>query len=273
MTLCLAWKDRDNIHFSSDSRISSSRDQYLDIAIKIFSIPVKIYSPMDSTTQVQTLDYNHTIGMCFAGNTMNAYIIKETIYEVLQHLQYIPGVNTISMNGLANVIKIFYEHYLSIICSILGIGGIASFFLAGYCPSERRIKVYKYTSESSVAPFIARMEYVLEEEGIEYLGDGERYARDIIRLNADISKFSLIKEVINDNNVPSVGGNIQYGTFEGDNFYIKGVQDYIQERDGSIRLRYCLRGTDLYEGDLLDLAGFHISYPIIIPFEHEILNI
>ena len=47
MTLCLAWKVNDDIHFASDSRISrKAGSDYLtvsDTAPKIFSIPLRIY--------------------------------------------------------------------------------------------------------------------------------------------------------------------------------------------------------------------------------------
>jgi len=63
MTLCIARK-KGNVSFVSDSRMSfSGTESKLDYAIKVFKIPVKIFSPTDSTTQQRKILYNYTLGM------------------------------------------------------------------------------------------------------------------------------------------------------------------------------------------------------------------
>ena len=91
MTLCIASKSGDIISLVSDSRITFGNQGKIDFGIKTFSVPVKIYSPRDSKTNKIDLVYDYNIGMCVARSTVNAYIVKESIYEILQHLQYIPG--------------------------------------------------------------------------------------------------------------------------------------------------------------------------------------
>lgn len=272
MTLCIAWKYLNKIHFASDTRITFGRDRYTDIGIKIFSIPVKIFSETNKETGQSSLDYDHTIGMCIAGSLYNAYIVKESVYEVLQHLQYITHFTNISMDGISKVIFKFYEHISSKLILNVGRDAIAELFLGGYCSFENKIKIYKYAFNP--ADSIFSCEEILSNDGIELLGSGSVKANEILADNQNINRFKLLKEVINDTNVSSVGGNIQYGTFKKNDFLVKGVQDYELDSNGHVKIKMILRGTDLYEGEFTyeNLGGYHISYPIILPFESDIME-
>jgi hypothetical protein len=267
MTLCLAWKTNGHVHLASDSRISFGDDRYVDIAIKVFSIPVNIYSAIDAQTRRQTLAYNHILGMCFSGSTTNAYLVKESINEVLQHLQYTPDIE-LSMLNIGQLIAQFHEHTSRIICEQIGNRGIAEFILSGYCLATNRIRVFKYLINTSSFPIRVVLSEILAQDGIEYMGSGVRQARHIFEQSPNMSKFSLIKQIINDSTIPSVGGNIQYGKFNDNDFQIYGVLDYENEPNGQLRTRFNLRGTELYKEDFR--APFHIDYPFISPFQREI---
>lgn len=270
MTLCLVWKNGGQIHFASDSRISFGNNLYADVAIKVFSIPVKIYTATDAQTGQRSLDYDHNIGMCFAGSTTNAYLVKESVYEVLQHLQYTPYTD-FSMKGISRLVSKFYEHTSRRICEQIGDCGIADFFLGGYCPAARTLRVYKFTIDNSVHPIVANYEEVLLTDGIELLGSGSTRAREVLNYNQNIDRFRLLKDIIKDITIPSVGGNIQYGRFENNDFIVKGVQDYEINANGRVNVRFNLRGTELYKDDFAcDYDDFHISYSFILPFKVEI---
>lgn len=270
MTLCMAWKNGGQIHFASDSRISFGNNRYADVGIKVFSIPVKIYTATDTQTGERSLHYDHNIGMCFAGYTTNAYVVKESVYEVLQHLQYTPYTD-FSMKGISRLVYKFYEHTSRRICEQIARHGIADFFLGGYCPAARILRVYKFTIDDSAHPIVANYEEVLSTDGIELLGSGSTRARELLSHTPNINRFRLLKDIIKDTTVPSVGGNIQYGTFENNNFVIKGVQDYEIGANGEVNVRFSLRGTELYKGDIVpDYDDFHISYTFITPFKAEI---
>lgn len=275
MTLCIAWRTKNNINFSSDSRLtfkSSKKEEYSDIGIKVFSVPVKIYSSIDSVTNSQTLDYDYNLGLCFAGQTMNAYIVKETVYEVLQRLQYTTFTDY-SMEGIVSLVNKFYEHTSRKLCEILRDRGLAEFFLTGYCPKDKELKAFKFFLDTTEFPICAKTKRILTNSEVEFLGSGSKSASDILDENPKINKFQLLKKVIKDEKIPSVGGNIQYGNFDVNNsFSIKGVEDYEETNEVyPIRRKLLLRGTELYDQDIkLNYKDFHISYTFIRPFEDEI---
>ncbi len=68
MTLVIAQKFNNLISLSSDSRISFSVTQRIDYGIKVFSIPVKIHSPISHESNHSTLDYNHYLGLAVIGS-------------------------------------------------------------------------------------------------------------------------------------------------------------------------------------------------------------
>lgn len=274
MTLCLAWKSGNNIHLASDSRLTMSDDgaNYIDIGIKVFSIPVKIYSPINADTKNQTLDYDFKLGLCFAGSSTNSYIIKEAIYEVLQRLQYTQYTD-FSMEGIAKMVSKFHEHTSRKVCEVLRERGLAEFFLTGYCPKDEIIKAFKFTLDTTQFPLKSDFGRILvDEDWIECLGSGTDEAHKFINKINNISPIKLLRNIIKSGRIQSVGGSIQYGDFDNDNnFTIKGIDDYDIENDSIIKRKLILRGTQLYENDInLDYNDFHISYTFIQPFEHEI---
>ncbi len=274
MTLCMAWKTVNNIHFASDSRITlrkTNLDNYVDVGIKVFSIPVKIYSPINFDTGEQTLDYNHFIGLCFSGYATNGYVAKETIYEVLQRLQYTKDTE-FSMDGIAKIIAKFYQHISVKLCEELYEDGKADFFITGFCPKDKFIKTYKFELITEKYPPKAIYNKILIDNGIEFLGSGKKAAEKLLLNHANIEPLKLLRIVNQDEEVPSVGGNIQYGDFDENNdFTIKGVDDFEIIDEEILNRKLLLRGTQLYEKDItFDSDDFYISYTFIQPFESEI---
>lgn len=274
MTLCLAWKTSGNIHFASDSRITIKKpnvNKHIDVGIKLFSVPVKIKSPINDDTGKQTLDYDHSIGICFAGYTTNAYILKETVYEVLQRLQTTTH-NELSMEDIAKVIVKFYEHISRKLGEELYEDSLTEFFLTGFCPKNKVLKTYKFEIEEAVHPLRAIYNEILVNKEIEFLGSGRVAAEKLIHENPNRDPLKLLRTVCQDENIPSVGGNIQYGDFNRNNdFRILGVDDYEIIDGNLLKRKLLLRGTQLYEGDLaFNFNDLHISYTFIQPFEQEI---
>lgn len=276
MTLCLAWKRNGKVEFASDSRLtfkSGGNPNYVDVGIKVFSIPVKIYSATSAQTGRTSLDFDTSIGLCFAGYTTNAYIVKETIQDILQNLQYSPYTD-FSMYGICNLVLKFYEHTSTKLCELMREDGIAEFFLAGYCPDRQKLRTFKFQLNILQHPIKAVFKEILVDDGIEFLGSGSSQASNILKMNPSISPFKLLKKIIEDKTVSDVGGNIQYGTFYPKNsvlnFEISGVEEY-SISNGELSMDLKLRGTQLYRNDIvLSDQDFVISYSFIRPFQNEI---
>ena len=275
MTLVIAKRINRQISLSSDSRIGFGSLGHIDYGIKVFSVPVKMYSPIVSETNISTLDYDHNLGLGVVGSAINAYTVKESVYEILQHLQYIPGYTDLSMDGIASLVfKVFNKTTLDL-GGILQSHGICELILAGYCPLQNKNRIYKFSCDISNYPIKPFFEEILKTNGIEFFGSGKEEARIIFDSNQRLQPLHIIRQVIKDGNVNSVGGGLQYGEFKNDNFYIFGIEDYDIYPDGSFKeYVHTLRGLNIYKDDFeRGLDGFHIEYTFKQPFEDEIQQI
>lgn len=275
MTLVIAHRLNNHISLSSDSRISFGTAGHIDYGIKVFSVPVKIYSPTSSETNITNLDYDYKLGLAVVGSAINAYTVKESVYEILQHLQYLPGYTDLSMEGIAGLVfKVFKKTTLDL-GDIIQANGICELILAGYCPIQNKVRIYKFSCDTSTYPIRPFHEEILIENGIEFFGSGKTEANNIHTQNINLSPLHIIRQVINDGKVSTVGGGLQYGEFVINNFTIYGVEDYELNGDGTFKeYLYTLRGINLYKDEFeRGDDGFHVAYKFKRPFEQEIKNI
>ncbi|WKZ76141.1 MAG: hypothetical protein QY303_04995 [Vicingaceae bacterium] len=275
MTLVIAHRLNNHISLSSDSRISFGTAGHIDYGIKVFSVPVKIYSPTSSETNITNLDYDYKLGLAVVGSAINAYTVKESVYEILQHLQYLPGYTDLSMEGIAGLVfKVFKKTTLDL-GDIIQANGICELILAGYCPIQNKVRIYKFSCDTSTYPIRPFHEEILIENGIEFFGSGKTEANNIHTQNINLSPLHIIRQVINDGKVSTVGGGLQYGEFVINNFTIYGVENYELNGDGTFKeYLYTLRGINLYKDEFeRGDDGFHVAYKFKRPFEQEIKNI
>jgi hypothetical protein len=272
MTLVIARKLRNKISFASDSRITFGTQGQIDFGIKIFSIPVKIYSPTSSETDITTLDYDNKLGLAVIGSAMNAYTIKESVYEILQHLQYLPGYTDLSMDGISNLIFKVFKKTTNDLGAILRKQGICQLVLGGYCPNQNKVRVFKYSVDITPTEITPTLEEILIDDGIEFFGSGKTLADTTYQNDNTLGPLHIIREVIESGQVPTVGGGLQYGEFVINNFKIYGVEDYKLNDDGSFKeYLYTLRGVNLYKDEFeRGDDGFHVAYTFKRPFEQEI---
>jgi hypothetical protein len=260
-------------HLASDSRFSFGQMGHIDFGIKVFSVPVKIYAP--TTGGVTELYKSFTIGMCVAGSTTNAYIVKEAIYEILQYLQFAPPYTECSMIGICEVVKKVFQKTSQDICAILRDSGISGIIITGNCPEQDKFRTFKFTLDTSNYPIQAEYSEILEEDGIEFMGSGSEIAKEFYDKNPTWHSLKIIKETINSNRDTSVGGGLQYGEYNiNKDFIIRGVQDYEIDNDGYPQYKLMLRGVEIYKDEFeANDSDFHIAYPFLAPFQNEINEI
>jgi len=275
MTLVIANKIRNHISLSSDSRISFGTAGQIDYGIKIFSVPVSIYSPTSSETNITTLDYNYKLGLAVVGSAINAYTVKESVYEILQNLQYIPGYTDLSMNGIAKLVFKVFDKTTIDLGNIIQRNGICELILAGYCPKKNGLRVYKFFCDTSNYPIRPYYEEILTEDGMEFFGSGSTEARIIYQASNRLGSLHIVRQVIKEGKVNTVGGGLQYGEFVINNFKVYGVENYLLNNDGSFKeYLYTLRGINLYKDEFeRGDDGFHVAYTFKRPFEKEIKDI
>lgn len=275
MTLVIAHKTGKQISLSSDSRITFGTAGHIDYGIKIFTVPVKIYSPTRAETNTSDIVYDYKLGLAIVGSAMNSYTVKESVFEILQNLQYIPGYSDLSMDGIASIVfKVFNKTTLDF-GQLMQKNGISILVLTGLCPISAKIRVFKFYCDITNYPIEPSYEEILKDDGVEFFGSGKTEAEIIYKDNPALSPLHIIRQVIKEGEVETVGGGLQYGEFEYNNFRIFGVEDYSLNTDGTFKeYLYTLRGINLYKDEFESWdEGFHIAYSFIRPFEREIQQI
>lgn len=252
MTLCIVWKDDRLIHFCSDSRVTFG-NSHADVAVKVLCLPVKVFSPRDERGS-RTLDYQSEFGMCFAGSAVNSLFIKESLAELVKELQYAPGYTDMSMRGLVSFMFNAYRHISVSICSTaIGGKGRAAIVIAGRCPRENELQAFLFETDSNN---VATMKQVLKSPGeFELIGSGKMRAHSLLQGKPSAKTYlKALKSVIDDPAEEAVGGPIQYGTFEDDDFRCFGVPEF----DGS-SVRYWRAGLDINSEDFIGGFGNFIT--------------
>jgi hypothetical protein len=276
MTLSIAWKDKQFISFSSDSRISNSLGKHTDVGIKVMSIPVRIDNPIPSETRIESTAYQHRIGICYCGDTLAAHLIKETLQEQLLNLQFLPLYNVLSFDSICELIgKVGSEIATSIKADLDWDDPSVELLVGGYCPDESRLKVNWMRIVSGVDGFKADFQEVLKNEG-DYvvLGSGKAkadalIAKDLVPPNYKL--MGVLRKVCLDDSEPTVGGFIQYGRFVGQDFHMMGVQDFRIDDKGGFEIIYTWRGTNLFSTDAkYGTDSLVLTGNFIMPFHDEI---
>lgn len=271
MTLCIAEKKGGTITFAADSRITLGDKGHVDFGVKVLKIPVVVRSA--STEAGDSVEiYNHTLGLCVVGSALNSYLVKETVAEVLQNLQFCGFKPDFSFETLCRYVRKIFERFSRDLCSCVGENnGKAALVLGGYCPATKTVRIFQFNLEKDFCrdiPMVATMTEILTVPGIEFYGSGSDKAKELFG-GGNTNCFHILKAVIEDENVPGVGGSIQTGIFDSKDFKIKVIEDYLLADDGIFEMRHALRGINLYDKEFVDNAGLVLSYEFLSPFQKE----
>lgn len=223
MTLCIAWKSNGKVHFASDSRLTVAQNSFADVGVKVLSLPYQILDPVDENGgTVRSVAFSGELGMCFAGSAVNSLTIKESMVEILKTLQHVPGHTDTSMAGIAKFIFTAYRVISQRICeTALGRKGAASIMIGGMCPIEKSVRVFLFSTDAQNHHSFRE---ILTTYCHEFLGSGKDVAEDNLPQNpSDSDYMNILKMVIDDPAVDSVGGNVQYGEFKNNQFVVYGI--------------------------------------------------
>ncbi|MBX9636069.1 MAG: hypothetical protein K2Q45_00780 [Nitrosomonas sp.] len=210
MTLCIAWKDqKDQVHLASDSRVTAAKNSVEDVAVKVTRIPCEIFPPSSNIT-ANTGVIRLSLGMAFAGSHLGAYVIKESLVEVLSRLQFVPGTTEISMDKIVKIAFFAYENLSKRLCSTsIGEKGICEIFLVGFCLKHNRVRAFKLSTDPNTNKHSCIEILAQGTSKIELSGSGKNAPSLQTKLNTD--PLRALKDVIDDPTREDVGGPFQYG--------------------------------------------------------------
>jgi hypothetical protein len=271
VTLCIAWQNSQGVHLAADSRISGGASP-VDTGIKVFAIPVTVFPPRPAGGPDPEPIYRQVIGLSAAGSLLNVYNVAEVLRDVMQALYIVPWVDALSMDDLCRVVASFFQNVSRRVCNALASGaGGGSFFLAGYCQRDKRIRTFKLTlniTTSSITSVTAELDLA---KGPECLGSGAAAALKLFAADPKRQPLKVLKEVILDPAAPSVGGGVQFGRFHGSDFRTTGVEDYFTYPDGTIDVGMYVRGVKIFNSSLQDNWGVVTPrQSFILPFKDDI---
>lgn len=260
MTLAVVWNCSGGLHFASDSRISKG-DKSSDFGVKVVPVHIKVFEP-GKDGESPPVAFDSTYGMCFAGDFSGASIVRNFLAITLQRLQYVPTYSSVSFHNICRIVERIYSELSSNIQDEIEKDNI-DFFLAGYCPQHKKIMLAKFyidygESIDKFEPAFEVIDYESHSDPIFYIGSGE----DGFQLHLDVHKFRplskrplyALRSLINSGTVASVGGNIQAGTFDGNNeFYMLGIVEEKKDDNGRIEsISYYYAGIDMNR-DLIEV--------------------
>lgn len=261
MTLVIARKKENTISLVSDSRFNYGGLDVFDFGIKVSAIPVKIYTPYDENQDL-TVVYEHKIGFAVTGSTTAAYTVKEYMSGVLTNIQYTPGYSDLSIKGIANFVLRFYAKICTELSSIFRQDGICEIILAGFCPKLQKCRAFMLSADITDYSVRYYDKEILEsdEDDMVFFGSGKLEAEKVRLAYPKYSSLNILRNVIANHEVSTVGGSPQYGEVSTGNFIIKGIMESNPTLENPDNSNFVLWGINQDEGDFTeDDLGFLIN--------------
>ena len=215
MTLCVAWVQRGQIALISDSfltTVTKAGTKSEDVGLKIFEVQSEIRNARTDTVS------SASFGLAFAGDTLHAMLVKDKLIGLLRSITINPlRANEYSMDDIADLAR---ELLISVARRFdnIGISVSTVIFLAGYCPTEGRLRLFEIDFENGAATMI-------ERQGFDCfaIGSGSGAFLKEWKSGKYLTPYLAVRAVIDGNLDPNVGGAIQVGAFEKNNFRLYGI--------------------------------------------------
>lgn len=282
MTLCLAWKQGNEIFFASDSRLTNNQNEIItDDASKIFKIDVKIYgsTPAEIPDAKEPLIHQTSFGMCFSGSYLNGSIIADTIEEILSNVQVSEQYSDFKIERLFCIAFSIYKQISTQLMEVHRHFGLSKVLIGGYCPItyEFSLNLFKHINDELTGMVSFENESISLIDDIPYfIGDQNAitYAQELIpNIQNNYTQFHLLREVMKNPNYLTVGGNIQAAKFRPTKFETYGIAECsIEETEQGPQIKdtYTFRGFSIdFNQDALHDGNLSIRKKLFNPFQHE----
>ncbi len=273
MTLCIAWKDsKGSIYLASDSRISIGFGS-TDVGVKVMSLPLRLYESTPAGASSPTLTHRRELGIAVIGSLTTTYIAKELLQNVFAGLQYAEGVADESFASMVELGASLFRQLTHDVCRLLFSNGLGKLVMVGYCPVERCGKAFVVSIDASSYPVQATQTELFTSQAFEFFGSGRTAAISLHQQNSHaLSPYQLVRGVIAAKAIESVGGAVQAGILDSEDFRVVGVRDYRQNDSlKEMSIGHFLGGQEIVDGPLqFSSKGFVVSSPFLDPFQSEI---
>ena len=221
MTMCVIWKDSlGNIYAATDSRLSFE-EKKLDHCVKISRITCLLHEPSDAEDRSKILVDTREIATLFCGGFTNAYIIKESLTEILNKIVLMREYSNVSFSEIINVAFSIYENTSKdMFASLMDERFGCIFYMISYCPVDKEMQAFKFKFKINASGISYCKGKLFEDVNYEIAGSGLRYLEQnssieelvekACQKNAYTPLLDILEHVINDEECDSVGGAMQY---------------------------------------------------------------
>lgn len=223
MTLCVAVIDEnENIHMLSDST-ATMNGYHSEIAVKVLPARVRIFDPQETNASgdptVLPTYFDKNYGICFSGSFTGMQILKSYLDIALASIQRWPFYN-VSFSDICSYVQNFYDEVCQRLVDELHVDLTVDFFFSGLCPTAKVVKLAQFSIiQNKEDGFETRWHVLPPQPSIYEIGSGDKAFRDVLDSTFCSSLLSAahtsLGSIINDPSTKSVGGNIQYGRFDG----------------------------------------------------------
>ncbi len=260
MTLCVLWRSDGRLHMASDSRMSFGAHGHADVGVKVMRLPVRVLGTEPDDTGHPTVLFERTYGFCYAGSLANAATFKQFVEDLLLDVQYLPEEVPLSFDELCRFLCHFCAKVSTEVVARLTENGRYTFCLAGLCPLNGWLLGARFHLTQTNGQTHATFEEVARDDG-QYVAIGTGSAEFGAALDGQPATMRgvllALNRVIDEGRVPTVGGDIQYGSFNPDaNFTVSGItristeeaDDRGRHYGPSEQRTFRYRGFELYDG-------------------------
>lgn len=221
MTMCVIWKSVDGtIYAATDSRLSFE-EKKLDRCVKISRITCLLHEPSDAVDTSKILVDKREIATLFCGGFTNAYIIKESLTEILNKIVLMREYSGVPFSEIIGIAFSIYEDTSrDMFASLMDQRFGCVFYMISYCPVYKEMQAFKFEfkiNENGINYYKSKLfedrNYEVNGSGVRYLEQNHRI-EDLVKEAYQKNKYTplldILESVINDDDCDSVGGAMQY---------------------------------------------------------------
>jgi hypothetical protein len=249
MTLCALQRQNQQVWVATDSRLTwRGRSVPADVGVKLMPLVLRVYGAVEAGSNAPpTLLHTRVLGLATVGSLVTTFVAKQLLEAVLSSLQAAGHLADLSMRTIAEVCAKVLESVSRDVCNAIFEDGTGQLVLVGKCLETHHPRVFVLRVPEAGGGKVVEIEEVLQENGVLYLGSGREAAEAI---NPTGWLFDTVQKVADDPEVPSVGGNVQFGVLSEDDFRIMGVRAVKVNHDlKEFYIGYFVAGLEILGGD------------------------
>lgn len=269
MTLCIVWRDSPGfLSLASDSRLRLSDTVFVDIAPKIFPLEVTLFEETGIGADARVQRSPHMrLAACTAGSLASAQALRETLQLALYHLARVRGSQGPSIAALCTLIEHFYRNVVRSACDKLFARGQVEFVIAGFDPTTATTKAYHFALDAGSYPIRVRTKELADADFPFVFGSGSQAAEAHLAEDPSASPIHVLKKVILDDAVPSVGGPVQFTRVGPDGYVPFGTEDYsVDVTARRFRRQLFVAGVEVNPIELYEAGAPPMWLTYIAPF-------